>query len=132
MSISLKSAPHDGFLYCQASGEYSFEDACLLLRDVLAKSAQHSATTVLVDCQQMGGRPTAVERYALSEFLAREMVDHILELKRFPRLALLGKQPLVDPNRFEELVATNRGVQMKTVEQMEDALNWLGAPEATG
>src|SRR5215472_13926610 len=99
MSISLKFVPHDGFLYCEASGEYGFEAACLLLREVLAKSAQQDAITVLVNFQRMGGRPTAVERYALSEFLAREMIDHIIELKRFPRMALLGKEPLVDPNR---------------------------------
>jgi hypothetical protein len=132
MSISWKFEPHDRFLYCEACGHFGFEDACLLFSNVLAESAQHGATTVLVDFQQMEGRPTAVERYALSELLAREMVDHIIELKRFPRLALLGKEPLVDPNRFGELVATNRGVQMKTVEQMVDALNWLGDSAEAG
>jgi hypothetical protein len=125
MSISLKFEPREGFLYCEASGEYSFEDACSMIRAVLVESAQHSSTKVLVDFLQMKGSPTMLERYSISEFLAREMVDHITELKRFPRLALLGKEPLVDPNRFGELVARNRGVQMKTVEQMEDAVKWL-------
>jgi hypothetical protein len=126
MSISLRFEPREEFLHCEASGAYNFEDACVMLREVLAESAQHGATKVLVDCLEMGGNPTMVERYALAEFLAREMVDHIIELKRFPRLALLGKEPLVDPNRFGELVARSRGVQMKTVEQIEDAVKWLG------
>src|SRR5215475_1096987 len=107
MSISLKCEPREGFLYCKASGEFSFEDACSTLREVLAESAQHGATKVLVDTLEMAGAPTAVEHYALAEFLARKMVDHIIELKRFPRLVLLGKEPLVDPNRFGDLVATN-------------------------
>jgi hypothetical protein len=127
MSISLKFEPRAGFLYCAASGEYRFEDACSAIQEVLAESAQNDATKVLVDFLQMDGSPTMAERYTTSEFLAREMVDHITQLKRFPRLALLGKEPLVDPNRFGELVARNRGVQMKTVEQMEDAVSWLGA-----
>jgi hypothetical protein len=122
MSISLKFELREEFLHCRASGEFSFEDACMVIQEVLAESAQRGALKVLVDCLRMGGSPTMVERYAMSEFLASKVV----ELKRFPRLAFLGKEPLVDPNRFGELVATNRGVQMKTVEQMEDALNWLG------
>ena len=126
MSISMRFAPRDEFLYCQASGDYSFEDACLILRDVLAESAQRGAMKVLVDCLEMGGSPTALERYALSDFLAHGVVDRMSEWKRAPRFAFLGKPPLVDPNRFGELVATNRGVQMKTVNRMEDALNWLG------
>jgi hypothetical protein len=128
MSISLKFEPHGGFLLCKASGEFNFEDACSMIQEVLAESGQRGATKVLVDCLQMGGSPTMVERYTLSEFLAREIV----ELKGFPRLAFLGKEPLVDPNRFGELVATNRGVRMKTVEQMEDALNWLGDTARAG
>jgi hypothetical protein len=126
MGISLRFEPREGFLYCEASGEYSFEDACWMIQEVLAESVQHGATKVLVDSLQLRGSPTAVERYAIAEFLAREMIDHITEVKRFPRLALLGKEPLVDSNRFGELVATNRGVRMKTVEQMEDAVKWLG------
>jgi hypothetical protein len=122
MSISVRFEPHQEFLHCKGGGEFCLKDACSMLREVLVESAERGATRVLVDCLMMGGSPTMLERYALAEFLAREMV----ELKSFPRLAFLGKEPLVDPNRFGELVARNRGVRMKTVEQMEDALSWLG------
>jgi hypothetical protein len=67
-----------------------------------------------------------VDRYALAEFLAQEVVSYIIAGKILQRLAILGREPLVDPNRFGELVARNRGVQTKTVEQMEDAEKWLG------
>ena len=126
MGISFKFEPHEEFLHCKASGQFGFEDACLLIRDVLSESAQRGATKVLVDCLEMGGSPTVVERYGLAEYLAHELIDHISARKRFPRLAFLGKEPLVDPNRLGEIVATNSGVQMKTVERMEDALKWLG------
>ena len=125
MGISLKFEPHEEFLHCKASGDYGFEDACLMLRDVLAESAQRATTKVLVDCLQMDGSPTVIERYGLAEYLAHELIDHLSSRKRFPRLAFLGKEPLVDPNRLGEIVATNRGVQMKVVEQMEEAVKWL-------
>jgi hypothetical protein len=122
MDILVKFETHEEFLHCKASGEYSFEYMCSMIRKVLAEAGQRGANKVLVDGLQMWGSPTVAERYELSEFLAREMV----EARIFPRLALLGKEPLVDPNRFGEIVGTNRGVQMKTVEEMEDAVKWLG------
>ena len=97
-----------------------------MIQEVLAESAQRGATKVLVDCLQMEGSPSRVERYALAEFLAEGVIDYIIAGKSFLRLAVLGREPLVDPTRFAELVATNRGVQTKTVEQMEDAVKWLG------
>jgi len=127
MGISLKFEGKEEFLHCWASGEYSLEEGCSMLHEVLAEAAQRVATKVLVDCLQMGGSPSMIERYALAEFLAHELVDHISARKSFPRLAILGREPLVDPNRFGELVATNRGVQTKTVEQMKDAVKWLRA-----
>jgi hypothetical protein len=108
---------------------YSFEDGCWMIHEVVAESTQRGASKVLVDCLLIVGSPTMVDRYALAEFLAQEVVGCIIAGKIVPHLAILGREPLVDPNRFAELVATNRGVQMKTVEQMEDALSWLGERE---
>ena len=132
MGISLKFEAKEEFLYCRASGAYSFEDGCSVIREVLAESAQRDATKVLVDCLQIEGRPSMVERYEMAEFLAHELIAVISAGKSPPRLAVLAKEPLVDQNRFAELVATNRGVQTKTVEQMEDALKWLGVGSPDG
>jgi len=126
MGISLRFEAKEEFLHCMASGTYSFEDGCLVIDEVLAESTQCGATKVLVDCLLIDGSPTMFERYALSEFLAQEVVGYIIAGKIVPRLAILGREPLVDPNRFGELVARNRGVQTRTVEEMEDAVNWLG------
>jgi hypothetical protein len=126
MGISLKFEQREEFLYCTASGAYSFENGCSMIRDLLAELARRGASKVLVDCLEIEGSPSMVERYGLAEFMAREQVDHLSEGKGFPRLAVLAKEPLVDPNRFSQLAATNRGVQTKTVEEMEDAMKWLG------
>jgi hypothetical protein len=127
MGISLGFQATEEFLHCRASGMYSFEDGCWMLDEVVAESTQRGATRVLVDCLLIVGSPTMFDRYALAEFLAQEVVGYIIAGKIVPRLAILGREPLVDPNRFGELVARNRGVQTKTVEQMEDAVSWLGA-----
>src|SRR5262245_16541666 len=100
MGILLKFEAKEDFLYCWASGAYSFEDGCSMIRGVLAELAQRGATKVLVDCMQIEGSPSMVERYELSEFMAHELIDLISAWKSFPRFAVLGKEPLVDENRF--------------------------------
>src|SRR5215469_10167828 len=100
MGISLRFEAKEEFLHCRASGAYSFEEGCLMIDEVVAESTQRGATTVLVDCLLIEGSPRMVERYGLAEFLAQEMVGYIIAGKIFPRLAILGREPLVDPNRL--------------------------------
>jgi len=100
-----------------------------MIHEVVAESTERGASKVLVDCLLIAGGPSMFDRYALAEFLAQEVVGCIIAGKIIPRLAIVGREPLVDPNRFGELVARNRGVQTKTVEEMEDAVNWLGDGE---
>ena len=126
IGISLGFEAEDGFLHCRASGVYSFEDGCWMIHEVVAESTERGVAKVLVDCLLIAGSPSMFDRYAMAEFLAQEVVGYIIAGKIIPRLAILGREPLVDPNRLGELVATNRGVQTKTVEQMEDAVKWLG------
>jgi hypothetical protein len=126
MAISLKLDSNGDFLHCKGSGQFALKDACSMFHDIFAAAAERSASKVLVDCLEIEGNPTMVDRYEFAEFIARESVGYINERKGFPGLAIVGKEPLVDPNRFGELVARNRGVAIKVVEQMEEALEWLG------
>ena len=113
------------FLHCRAKGVYSFEDGCWMIHEVVEESIQRGASRVLVDCMLIVGSPTMADRYALAEFLAQEVFACIIAGKIVPRLAVLGREPLVDPNRLGELVARNRGVQTKVLEEMEEAERWL-------
>ncbi len=42
------------------------------------------------------------------------------------RVAMLAVPPLMDPGRYTQAVANNRGVQMKTSESLAELLAWLG------
>src|SRR5262249_2625529 len=114
------------FLLVNMSGEFTLNDACSAFREVLATSAQHGATRVLFNCLQMWGNIPTAERYALGDFAARELISFISQRNVSPRLVVLAAEPLLDPNRFAELVARNRGVEIKIVERMEEGLKWLG------
>jgi hypothetical protein len=48
----------------------------------------------------------------------------------FLQVAVYGRQPLIDPSRFGETVALNRGAKVKVSERLDEALAWLGvSPE---
>jgi SOS response regulatory protein OraA/RecX len=42
------------------------------------------------------------------------------------QVAVYGRRPLIDPERFAETVAVNRGAKVKVSEQLDEALAWLG------
>jgi len=49
------------------------------------------------------------------------------------RMAIVGSEPYIDPDRFGETVATNRGGDVGVFTSMTDALAWLDVkdPKAT-
>jgi len=45
-----------------------------------------------------------------------------------PRFAYVLVEPLLDPNRFGETAAVNRGMQVRAFDDMKQAEWWLGIP----
>ena len=82
---------------------------------------------VLIDASGVTGAPTQDERYMLGLFVAAE--QRILAAQTPPRevqVAVFAHRPLVDPDRFAETVAVNRGAKVKVSERLDEALAWLG------
>jgi len=67
-----------------------------------------------------------MERLQLGLTAARKYLVERL-LKKIPscRYAIVGNHPLVDPKRFGETVAVNRGVNVRAFTEMKQALAWL-------
>jgi hypothetical protein len=47
---------------------------------------------------------------------------------RSPAFAYVLKEPVLDPQRFGQTVAVNRGMNVKTFDNVEQARTWLGLP----
>ena len=45
------------------------------------------------------------------------------------RFAFLGNYPIIDPGRFGETVAINRGLTLKVATDYKEALDWLSVNE---
>jgi hypothetical protein len=127
MSLSVDFEPHRHYLRAIVSGEYSLRSAQDIYDQAIKLAVARGQTRVLIDASRVTGAPTQDERYMLGLFVAAE--QRILASKTPPadvQVAVYGRQPLIDPERFGETVAVNRGANVKVSERLEEALSWLG------
>src|SRR5215510_10252072 len=125
MSIQQKMHFASGILHVDATGEFSLEEAGRAFLEMLEAVVQYQATKVLLDGRTLKGNPEYVERFYYGEFAANETRRLVLEHGIYPRFAYVIAAALRHPARLGELVATNRGMSVKTFETPEEALEWL-------
>jgi len=114
-------------LYATAKGEFSLQEAELSFLEILDAIAQHKREKVLFDGRGVWGELTTMQRFYYGEFVAEAVAAFAQRgRRRAPMFAYVLKEPVLDPQRFGESVATNRGMKVKAFDNMEDALGWLG------
>src|SRR5215472_8803152 len=125
MSIQQEIHFESGLLKVDARGEFSLEEAQRAFLEILGAVAQYKAKTVLIDAREVKGKPELVERFYYGEFAANKTRRLVLEHGIVPRFAYIITAALQHPARLGELVATNRGMSVKTFETPEEACEWL-------
>jgi hypothetical protein len=126
MSIQLEIRPEPGFLSVGATGTFSLDEAKRAFLEMLEAVALHKTQKVLLDGRQLLGKPEAMERFLYGEFAAKTVRDfEVRGVSRATRFAYVLKEPVLDPKRFGENVAVNRGMIIKVFDNPEDAFQWL-------
>ena len=106
------------------SGKYSRTEAFRIGDQAFREAAASDRRSVLLDVRGVNGRiPTILDRF---DFGVRIAARH-LEQKPRVRLALLGHEPMIHPDRFGEIVARNRGADARVFTIEAEALDWLTA-----
>lgn len=126
MSIDVEIQQKEGFLNVRVTGRFSLAEANDGLIRIFEAVARHGATRVLVDCSDLQGSITTMENFAHATFGA-EMMDEFSELgvSRTTRFAYVTVGAFSDPRKFAETVAVNRGLDVRTFDNVDDALQWL-------
>jgi hypothetical protein len=114
-----------GLLRVDVRGVFSLEEAKRAFLEIIVAVARFQAEKVLVDGRKLNGNPKDFERFCYSEFAAKATNRLFKETRISPRFAYLINEPLLDPRRFGETVALNRGMKVKTFETLEEACEWL-------
>jgi len=122
MSIKTRSEIHKSYVHMLCWGSFNFE----ALKDIFGKAfelaVEKELNKILVDGMEvLGTSPTMLERYDLGEYVAQLCFKY----KRPFQIAVAGKVPFVDPDRFGETVARNLGVNGRVFTDLEESLLWL-------
>lgn len=123
MSMKLEICPDAAFLRVRAVGEFSLEEARRTFLEMLEAVARHPVRKVLFDGRGLVGEPETMERFYYGQFAARAVAASAVPFTQF---GYVLAEPLLDPWRLGENVAVNRGMLVKTFDNQEDALEWLG------
>ena len=116
-------------LEVEVRGEFSLEEAKRTFVEILDHAGRYEATRVLFDGRALKGEPEVMERFFYGAFAATETARAAIErrMSRVPRFAYVLDEPVLDPKRFGENVAANRGMIVKAFGSRTEALQWLGA-----
>lgn len=127
MGMTMKATPSDDFLYVEAGGEFSLDEATRVFGMVIDLVEANNSQKVLFDGSKIIGEPTAVERYYYAAFASDSVM--LLSLHGWmldpPRFAYVLKEPTLDPLRLGQIIAKKRGLNVKAFEKVEDAMRWL-------
>ncbi|MBX3703479.1 MAG: hypothetical protein KF822_06885 [Steroidobacteraceae bacterium] len=127
-NIRCEVREHPGHVELVCVGAYYPGAQLNVAREALMAASRSGRTAALIDVRQVAGpAPTMSERYDQAVKVAQ------LQSSVSPRirLALLGHEPIVHPQRFGEIVATNRGALLRVFTDEALALEWLLAKPRT-
>ena len=127
MRMRVDFEPRKNYLRAVVSGDYNLRAAQDIYDQAIKIAVAGGQTRILIDASRVTGAPTQDERYMLGLFVAAE--QRILASRTPPaevQVVVYGSQPLIDPERFGETVAVNRGAKVKVSEHLDEALSWLG------
>jgi hypothetical protein len=115
---------HPDYLEVRCAGLYSRAEAMRVGRQVYAEASRAGRDAVLVDVRGITGRiPTIFDRFEFGVGIARDYLKFDPRI----RLAVLGEEPMIHPERFGELVARNRGADARVFTDEKLARDWLPA-----
>src|SRR5215831_17542322 len=127
MEVSLGVDAERSLLNVTYSGDFSLVEAEATFLDLLDTLVEHKLKKVLVDGRQLVGHPEMLERFYYGAFVAAA-VNRTVECAKcaVPTFAYVLEHPMLDPNRFGETVAANRGMRVKAFANLQQARWWLG------
>lgn len=127
MSMLLDIHVEANLLNIVASGEFSLGEAERTFVQMLNAVELHQSKKVLFDGRKLVGNPKIIERFYYGQFAAQSVAEFRKRgLPRDPQFAYILKEPVLDPERFGETVAVNRGMNVKAFGSLAEALRWLG------
>ena len=121
MSIEYRTALNSDYAQLICHGTFSKQELLDVFDKAIEFAAQNGKEAVLVDIGNVEGEPTTAERIDMGV----QAAEIQLAKDTIVALAVIGNEPLIDPERLGETVALSRCAVLKVFTDMEEAINWL-------
>ena len=116
------------YIQVTVNGKYDLNEVKRIFDIILDNAMERRISKILIDARNLSGTLTTMERYDIGEYLAKINFDFYQMPDTPPlRLACVAVEPPMEPSRFVQTVARNRGVDIMITDTMAEALKWLGA-----
>src|SRR5262245_11889911 len=127
MGMILRISAESGLLRVTVTGGFSLEESQRTFLEILDDVAEHKTDKFILVARTLKGHPSVFQRFLYGEFAAHAVVRYVVErgAPRALQFAYVLHEPVLDPQRFGETVAVNRGMWVKVFDNLEDALRWL-------
>jgi hypothetical protein len=117
---------NNSLLRLSFEGPFSLPVAQSHFIETLDGVATHQARKVLMDGRAVTGEPLLIQRFLYGEFAANSVHDRCGSgLVHAPQFAYVLLEPVLDPRRFGQTVARNRGMNIEVFDNMNEAEHWL-------
>jgi hypothetical protein len=110
------------YLAANVSGPYSLQGMRELIDQIAKESAKRKLQRVLVDVSHMTGDAPTLERYEYAQYAAARLQGDVQKCA-----ACAGSGQRLEP--FTEVVARNRGLQLRVFRERAEAVGWLTAAD---
>jgi hypothetical protein len=128
--VHTRHEPHSTHLVVIATGSFDLESATAMASRAIAAAEALGLDRILVDCRLVSGTLSTIERFTYANLVAQRHAGYMAARGHQLRVAYVGREPLIDPERFTETVAVNRGALVKMTTDLAEALAWLGVSAA--
>ena len=133
MSLTNSMRIESACLHVVVKGRFAPAAAQRSFVDVLDAAVQNRVGLILLDGRKLAGEPSTIDRFYYAKFAALSVALTKQRHAAFrPKFAYVLKAPVLDPGRFGQTVAVNRGMNAKAFETIEAARSWLGIPNEHG
>ena len=122
MAIDYRIENRGRYLLVTCTGAFAGAGLLDVHAQAFAQAAAEGSMAILVDTTGLEAfAPTPLARFDFAAALAK------LQREQGQRIhvAFVGKPPIVDPDRFGETVALNRGASCGVFESITDAERWI-------
>ncbi len=117
---------NNSYLSVTVSGHFSLSEAKIMYTDALEYLLENHLSKLFFDVFKVKGEITTMDRYYFGEFAAFESLKYMGKGLKKIAVSICGEEPIIDPQRFGEIVARNRGLNLKVTTDKNESLQFLG------